>query len=125
MIGCIVGTLQTTPEEDAVLMDFYRRVRPWGFWDPIRDKVMREDPSFKPNPDFLRDMFNIVVGIVWQTSLIAFPVYIVIRRYEIASYAVAIAVITSIVLKFTWYDHLKKMEIEPAPAAPMALPAQP
>jgi hypothetical protein len=70
-------------------------------------------------------MFNIVVGIVWQTSLIAFPVYIVIRRYEIASYAVAIAVITSIILKFTWYDHLKKMEIEPAPAAPMALPARP
>jgi hypothetical protein len=62
-------------------------------------------------------MFNIVVGIAWQTSLIAFPIYIVIRRYEIASYAIAVVLVTSIILKFTWYDHLKKMEIEPAPGA--------
>jgi hypothetical protein len=124
LIGCIVGTLRTKPEDDAVLKDFYRRVRPWGFWGPIRDKVMLEDPTFRPNPDFLRDMFNIVVGIAWQTSLIAFPVYIVIRRYEIASYAIAVVVVTSIILKFTWYDHLKKMEIEPAPA-PVAQPARP
>jgi Na+/proline symporter len=114
LIGCIVGTLRTKPEDDAVLMDFYKRVNPWGFWGPIREKVMREDPSFKPNPDFARDMFNIVVGIAWQTSLIAFPVYIVIRRYEIASWAIAVVVVTSITLKFTWYDHLKKMEIAPA-----------
>jgi Na+/proline symporter len=114
LIGCIVGTLRTKPEDDAVLMDFYKRVNPWGFWGPIREKVMREDPSFKHNPDFARDMFNIVVGIAWQTSLIAFPVYIVIRRYEIAAWAIAVVVVTSITLKFTWYDHLKKMEIAPA-----------
>ena len=57
-------------------------------------------------------MFNIVVGIAWQTSLVAFPVYIVIRRYETAIYAFAVVAVTSIILKFTWYDHLKKMEIE-------------
>jgi len=116
LIGCFAGTLRTQPEDDAVLKDFYRRVRPWGFWGPIREKVMREDPSFKPNPDFGRDMFNIVVGIAWQTSLVAFPVYIVIRRYEICWYALAIVAVTSIILKFTWYDHLKKMEIESEPS---------
>jgi hypothetical protein len=30
--------------------------------------------------------------------------------------------VTSTILKFTWYDHLKKMEIEP-PTMPVALPA--
>jgi uncharacterized protein (DUF486 family) len=50
-------------------------------------------------------------------------VYIVIRRYEIAAYAIAVVVVTSIILKFTWYDHLRKMEIEPAPA-PVAQPAR-
>jgi Na+/proline symporter len=124
MVGCIVGTLRTKPEDDAVLKDFYKRVRPWGFWGPIRDKVMQEDPSFKPNPDFTRDMFNIVVGIAWQTSLIAFPVYIVIRRYETAAYAIAVVAITSIILKFTWYNHLRKMEFDPA-YAPVAQPPRP
>ena len=114
VVGCVVGTLRTPPESDEVLKDFYRHVRPWGFWRPIRDKVMREDPSFQPNPDFARDMFNIVVGIAWQTSLVAFPVYIVIRRYDMTIWALAVVAVTSITLKFTWYDHLKKMEFDPA-----------
>ena len=84
---------------------------------------MQEDPSFKANPDFLRDMFNIVVRIVWQTSLIAFPVYIVIRRYEVAAWAIAVVAVTSITLKFTWYDHLRKMEFDPA-YAPVTQPVR-
>jgi hypothetical protein len=55
-------------------------------------------------------MFNIVIGIAWQTSLVAFPIYIVIRRFNHAGVAFAIVVVTSLVLKFTWYNHLRKME---------------
>jgi Na+/proline symporter len=124
LAGCFAGTLLTAPDEEAVLKDFYRRVRPWGFWGPIREKVQMEDPSFQPNPDFLRDMFNVVVGIAWQTSLVAFPVYLVIRRYEISATAFGIALLTSVILKFTWYDHLKKVEqMEAAHQRPaMAIP---
>jgi SSS family solute:Na+ symporter len=124
LIGCVAGTLLTAPDEEAVLKDFYRRVRPWGFWGPIREKVQKEDPSFQPNPDFLRDMFNVVVGIAWQTSLVVFPVYLVIRRYEISATAFGIALLTSVILKFTWYDHLKTVErMEVAHQRPaMAIP---
>jgi hypothetical protein len=62
-------------------------------------------------------MFNVVVGIAWQTSLVAFPVYIVIRRLNTAGIALAVIVVTSTILKFTWYDHLRKMEV----AAPIAV----
>ena len=73
LIGCLLGTLLTKPESDEILMDFYRRVRPWGFWGPVLKKVLAEDPGFKRNKDFPRDMFNIVVGIVWQVSLVVLP----------------------------------------------------
>jgi len=116
--GCLAGTFLTPAEDDEVLKSFYRRVRPWGFWGPIREKVQRDDPSFLPNPDFARDMGNVVTGIAWQTSLVAFPVYIVIRRYDHALIALAVILATSAVLKFTWYDHLKKLELESAPSAP-------
>ncbi len=52
LIGCLAGTLATAPDDRAVLKDFYRRVRPWGFWGPIRDKVQKEDPSFQPESGF-------------------------------------------------------------------------
>ena len=120
LIGCFAGTLLTKPEDDEVLKKFYRNVNPWGFWGPIRDKVMKDDPGFEPNPDFLRDMFNIAVGIVWQTALVAFPIYVVIRQYDKAGIALGVALLTSVVLKFTWYNHLKKVEMDHAAASSRA-----
>ena len=112
LIGCLLGTLLTKAEDDAVLMDFYRRVRPWGFWGPVLEKVLAEDPGFKRNRDFGRDMFNIVIGIVWQISLVALPLYIVIQEYQRAALTLAVTLGTSIILKFTWFDHLAEREVE-------------
>ena len=110
LIGCFLGTLLTAPEDEEVLKDFYRRVRPWGLWGPILKKLQQEDPSFGPNKDFARDVFNIVVGMIWQIALVALPIYIVTWRLRQAALTLLIIVITSVVLKFTWYDHLKELE---------------
>jgi len=110
LIGCVAGTLLTKPEDEEVLKEFYRRVRPWGFWGPILRKVQQEDPSFQRNRDFWRDMFNIVVGMIWQVTLVTLPIYIVTWRLKHALIAAAIIAITSITLKFTWYNHLKELE---------------
>jgi Na+/proline symporter len=110
LAGCLAGTWLTKPEDDEILKDFYRRVRPWGFWGPVLAKVRAEDPSFERNKDFWRDMFNIVVGITWQVSLVALPMYVVIQNFRNAAVAAVIIAVTSIVLKFTWYDHLKVRE---------------
>jgi Na+/proline symporter len=117
LIGCLLGTLLTRPESDEVLMDFYRRVRPWGFWSPVLRKVLAEDPGFKRNRDFFRDMFNIAIGIVWQVSLVALPLYIVIQEFQRAAIALGAILATSLILKFTWYDHLAVREVETDKAA--------
>ena len=110
LLGCFLGTLLTAPEDEEVLKDFYRSVRPWGFWGPILEKVRQEDPSFRPNKDFLRDMFNILVGMIWQVALVALPIYIVTWRLRNATITVLLVAITSLVLKYAWYDHLKELE---------------
>lgn len=122
VVGCFAGTLLTAPEDDEVLKAFYRRVRPWGFWGPVLRQVQKEDPSFRPNLDFRRDLFNIVVGISWQTSLVALPVYVVIHNSPAAFISLAVVVATSAILKFTWYDHLREIEYV-AEGARLAEPA--
>jgi Na+/proline symporter len=122
LIGCLVGTLLTKAEDEEVLKDFYRKVRPWGFWGPILKKVQQEDPLFQRNKDFPRDMFNVAVGICWQVTLVALPIYIVIQNFRNAAIAGLIVAVTSVILKFTWYDHLRKMEAEMAPAASPTAP---
>ena len=110
LVGCFLGTWLTAPEDEAVLKEFYRRVRPWGFWGPILRKVVQEDPSFQKNRDFFRDVFNIVIGMIWQISLVVLPMYIVTWRPRHAALTLAVIAVTSLILKFTWYDHLKDLE---------------
>ena len=117
LTGCVAGTLLTKAEDDEVLKDFYRRVRPWGFWGPVLKKVQQDDPGFRPNPDFWRDMFNVAVGIIWQVALVVLPIYIVIQEFSRAAVAFAVVAVTSVTLKLTWYDHLKEMDAKtPVPA---------
>jgi Na+/proline symporter len=118
LVGCFAGTLLTPAEDEEVLKAFYRQVRPWGFWGPILAKVRQEDPGFEPNPDFWRDMFNIVVGIAWQTSLVLIPILLVIRKWNALMIAGAVVVVCSLILKFTWYDNLDAREARAAALRP-------
>lgn len=108
IIGCIVATLLTKPESNEVLMRFYHNVRPWGFWKPIHEKVIKIDPEFAANKNFKRDMFNIAVGMVWQITLMATPVFLVIREYSSLIISVAVLIVTSLILKFNWWDKLEE-----------------
>jgi hypothetical protein len=104
--GCILGTYLRPPTDEAVLKNFYKTVRPWGFWKPIHNKLMAEDPTLKKNTNFKRDMFNILIGIIWQTALMALPVFIIIKASMSLIITIAIIVVTCLVLKKTWYDKL-------------------
>ena len=110
LIGSIVGTLLTPAEEDEVLMTFYKNVRPWGFWQPIRDKVIKQSPQSSKlymNTTFARDAFNIVIGMIWQISLVVLPIYLVIRETESMLMSLAVMLLTSFILKKNWYDKLE------------------
>lgn len=107
LIGTIAASYLTAPENDSVLKEFYTSVRPWGFWGPVHEKVVAENPDFKRNTDFKRDMTNIAVGIVWQMTFMAIPIYLVIRKFGFMSIAVGVLVATSLFLKKNWYDRLE------------------
>lgn len=108
-LGTIVGSLMTPAEDEAVLIEFYIRTRPWGWWGPIRDAALRRDPTFEPNRDFARDAFNVLVGVVWQSAFVALPIYVVIRDWRPATAALAIVVVTSVILKYSWYNRLESV----------------
>ncbi|TAE50769.1 MAG: sodium:solute symporter [Bacteroidetes bacterium] len=107
LLGCVIATLLTPPDDDAVLMEFYRRVRPWGFWKPVHDKLLLQYPDLQANRDFGRDMVNVVVGMIWQTALTAAGIYLVIKDFQALAICAAVIAGTTLILKFNWYDKLK------------------
>jgi SSS family solute:Na+ symporter len=108
LVGCLLGTFLTKATDDETLKTFYRTVRPWGFWGPIRRQVEAEDPGFKRNMNFKRDMVNVVVGTIWQTALVALPIYFVLMRWTPAAITASIVAVTMIFLKKNWYDKLEE-----------------
>ncbi len=94
------------PTDEETLKNFYKNVKPWGFWKPIHDKVVAEDPTFEGNKDFWRDMFNVVVGVIGQTALVIFPIYIVLKKALPIGISLVIIVVCFIIMKRTWWDRL-------------------
>jgi hypothetical protein len=113
-IASVLGSLLTPPDDEETLANFYRTVRPWGFWKPVHDRVVREEPRFEKNRNFWRDMLNILVGIVWQFQLVIIPLFLILQRWQALWISIGVFVITSAFLKVSWYDRLDR---EPQPAA--------
>ncbi len=104
--GALLGTLLTKPTDEKTLKEFYRTVNPWGFWGPIRDKVVAENPGFVPNRTFKRDMFNVVVGVIAQTALVALPIYVILKDTLPIWITIGITIVSGFILKKTWWDTL-------------------
>jgi Na+/proline symporter len=107
LAGSIAGCLLTEPDDEEVLKKFYKQSRPWGFWTPIYEKVVAEDPEFVRNENFARDWMNVVVGIIWQVTLVVMPIFLVIRKFDSLAVSAAVCVATTWVLKKHWYDRLE------------------
>jgi hypothetical protein len=105
--GSLIGTYATPPTDMAVLKSFYSTVRPWGFWKPVHELVMKENPAFQPNRRFKLDMMNVVLGIIAQCCLTILPMYIVLWLKLPLLITVIILVIIILILKRTWWDKLE------------------
>ena len=100
-------SLITPPDDIEVLKRFYLQVRPWGLWRPIHDLVAAEHPDATANTAFGRDMLNVLVGIVWQTALTTTGIYLVLQDYHRLAWSLGVVLVTSVWLKFRWYDKLE------------------
>ena len=114
-LGCLIGSLITRPVADDVLVKFYRSVRPFGLWRPIRDRAgfsaeSLADPSENP----WRTIFNVAVGIVTISCYYLFPMYLVGHWHLISLVCIGIALSGTMILYLTWFRSLPKDRVEGA-----------
>jgi Na+/proline symporter len=108
LAGSVLGSYATPPTEESVLMSFYKTVRPWGFWKPVHQKVIKEDPAFIGNRNFRLNAFNIFLGIIGQLCLTILPMYIVLWLKGPLLITLVLLLIICLILKRTWWDKLNE-----------------
>lgn len=110
LAGSIAGTLLAPPTDAETLKSFYRTVRPWGFWKPIHELVVAEDPTFQANRNFKWDMMNVGIGVLAQMCLTVLPIYLVLGMHTSLFVALGILIVTIVILKRTWWDKLAEQD---------------
>jgi SSS family solute:Na+ symporter len=109
MITLVIGFL-AKPTDIETLVKFYSRVRPFGFWKPVR--LEAEQRGLVPvNDPMLRiDILNGMLTIFFQVSLALIPFYLFLREWKFMSVWFGVALSLGIVLYFTWYKNLPSPE---------------
>lgn len=110
LAGSFLGTYLSPPTSMETLKSFYSNVRPWGWWKPVLKELQKEDANIEKNKSFEMDMLNCLIGIIWQSSMILMPIFLVVRDYPKTGMSLLVFGITSLILKFTWLDKVKNYE---------------
>lgn len=106
LIGCVIGTYIAPLENEEQVIRFYRDTQPWGWWGPIRKKLLEQEPDWKSTTSFKRDAFIVVIGMIWQMAQVVIPMYFMIKNNTQLAIWTIIFFISSYLLKKFWWDRL-------------------
>lgn len=107
LLGCVIGSLATRPVRAEYLDEFYRLVRPFGWWGGVKARCVsgtegRDDPLIRPSVLFV----NLSVGIIATYAWYMLPVCLVGHWWAGVALTSCLALLTTGVLYFTWYRRL-------------------
>jgi len=107
LLASMVASLISQPVDRDILIRFYKSVRPFGLWRPIRQQsgLSTEELSFRAESAPLAAL-NVVLGMVAIGGLYLFPMYLVGHWYFHSLMWLGLAGGAMVALKYTWYRNL-------------------
>jgi len=111
LIGTFAGTWLTEATDKETLLAFYKHIRPFGFWGPIRAEAAPTlDAEQMRGEGAGLATVNTLLGLVAISGAYLAPMYLVSHNHSSATVCAAAAAIAVIALKFTWYNNLPSPE---------------
>jgi SSS family solute:Na+ symporter len=96
----------TKPTDMNTLLKFYSKVRPFGFWKPVRIEAEKQGliPINDPMPRY--DILNGIITIFFQVSLALIPFFLFLRKWSKMIFWMIICLTLAFILYYTWYKKL-------------------
>jgi solute:Na+ symporter, SSS family len=105
-VGTIVGVYLADPTPTPVLREFYDRIRPFGWWGPIREPHGAERLR-EIDRENRRDLLLLIPACIAQLTLFWMMVAIVIKRWDSVAISALVIAVCSLVLYQYWYKNLR------------------
>jgi Na+/proline symporter len=105
LLGTIIGTYLSEPTAKDVLIKFYKKTRPFGFWKPVRSNIPA-DKLESVNKENKRDIISTIFAVPWQLTLFLTLMTIIMRRWDLLIILSGVLIFLSAGLYFFWFRHL-------------------
>jgi solute:Na+ symporter, SSS family len=107
----IAVSLGTRPNDRGTLVAFYRSVRPFGFWKPIRIESGLPEQELSARSESLSlAVVNVLLGMVLISGLYLSPMYLVGHWYSLSLLWFSLGLAATVCLGFTWYRYLPEAD---------------
>jgi len=105
LLGCLLGTWLKPATDPAVLENFYRVTRPFGFWGPVRDKLPGSETA-AIRAENRSDLAAAAFSVPWQICLFLLGLMVVMKRWDNAGLLAVLLAALSAGLYWTWFRRL-------------------
>lgn len=109
LVGSIIGTLITPPTPEAVLENFYRKTRPFGFWGPLKSRLSPEIREAM-GIEHRRDIIAIPFALTFQVMLFLAPMLLIIQNWTAGLTCIVIGAVALCGLYFIWLRHISEAD---------------
>ncbi len=107
LAGMVIGTYLAKPTDENVLLEFYKRTRPFGWWGPVRKKIPGS-VLLQINSENRRDIISTFFAVPWQVVLFLTGMMIIFKRWDEFGWLLLLLILLSAALYFNWFRHLSK-----------------
>lgn len=106
-VGSVLGTFLTKPTDDEVLVKFYKKTRPFGFWGKIQHEISPEEQA-SIKAENSRDIKALFVAVPWQLTMFMMFMVIPLKNWALfVPLFIAFAVLSFLLYKM-WYRKLSQ-----------------
>jgi len=105
-IGTIIGVFLGKPTDMEVLVSFYKNIRPFGFWGPVR-KFCEPELVADIHKENKRDLLLLGPTCIWQLTLFWMMTSFVVKKWSAFLISLAVVAVLSWILYKYWYKNLK------------------
>jgi SSS family solute:Na+ symporter len=122
LVGSVIGTYLSGPADNAVLENFYKKTRPFGFWGPLKG-CLSEATRKAMTQEHTNDMIAMPFGLVWIVAMFLMPLEIIIRNWTALGWTSFFFLVSLVGLYKFWYLNLpplpeeKAQDVETEPAS--------
>jgi solute:Na+ symporter, SSS family len=107
-LGTIVGCALGKPTDMDTLVAFYKQIRPFGFWGPVR-KLCDPELVNSVKKESKRDLLLLIPACLWQLTLFWFMTVIVVKKWDAVAVSFVVILLLSVILYKYWYKNLESL----------------